>query len=69
VKLNLLIEIVGSPWSVGRGGEKIANSFNKYDLAEDMGYKIQRFHPDSILSCHVINWIKERLESLENGPD
>ncbi|MGL2958656.1 hypothetical protein, partial [Acinetobacter baumannii] len=28
VKLNLLIEIAGSPWAVGRGGTKIANSFN-----------------------------------------
>lgn len=35
VKLNLLIEIAGSSWAVGRGGKKIANSFNKYDLAED----------------------------------
>ncbi|MFW1981527.1 hypothetical protein, partial [Acinetobacter baumannii] len=33
VRLNLLIEIVGSPWSVGRGGKKIANAFSKYDLA------------------------------------
>jgi len=69
VKLNLLIEIVGSSWAVGRGGKKIANSFNKYDLAEDMDYKIERFHPDSILSGHVINWIKEQLKSLENGTD
>lgn len=69
VKLNLLIEIVGSPWSVGRGGKKIANSFNKYDLAEEIGYKIERFHPDSILSSHVINWIQGQLERLENGTD
>lgn len=69
VELNLLIEIVGSSWAVGRGGKKIANSFNKYDLAEDMDYKIERFHPDSILSGHVINWINEQLESLENGTD
>ncbi len=61
VKLNLLIEIVGSPWSVGRGGKKIANSFNKYHLAEYMGYKIEWFHPDSILSGHVIRWIKSKL--------
>jgi len=67
VKLNLLIEIVGSPWSVGRGGKKIANAFSKYDLAEDMEYKIERFHPDSILSGHVIDWIKCQLERLENG--
>ncbi len=69
VKLNLLIEIVGSPWAMGRGGKKIANAFSKYDLAEDMDYKIERFHPDSILSGHVINWIKEQLESSENGTD
>ncbi len=66
VKLNLLIEIVGSSWAVGRGGKKIANSFNKYDLAEDMDYKIERFHPDSILSGHVINWIKGQLENLDD---
>lgn len=69
VKLNLLIEIVGSPWSVGRGGKKIANAFSKYDLAEEMGYKIERFHPGSIFSGHVIDWIKGKLESLDNGTD
>lgn len=52
--------------AVGRGGKKIANSFNKYDLAEDMGYKIERFHPDSIFSGHVINWIKAQLERQED---
>lgn len=66
VKLNLLIEIVGSPWSVGRGGKKIANSFNKYDLAEDMGYKIIRFDPHAIESGQVINWIKGQLENLND---
>lgn len=69
VRLNLLIEIAGSSWAVGRGGKRIANSFNKYDFAEDIGYKIQRFHPDSILSGHVINWIKKQLERLEDGTD
>ncbi|WP_180102190.1 hypothetical protein [Acinetobacter sp. YH12126] len=69
VKLNLLIEIAGSPWSVGRGGRKIANSFNKYDLAEDMGYKIQRFEPHAIESGSVIRWIKSQLERLEDGTD
>lgn len=36
VKLGLLIEIAGSPWSVGRGGKKIANAFSKYDDAEEI---------------------------------
>ncbi|CAM2993934.1 hypothetical protein [Acinetobacter celticus] len=69
VKLKLLIEIAGSPWSVGRGGRKIANAFNKYDLAEDMGYRHIRFEPDHIESGYVIQWIKDQLERLEDGTD
>jgi len=69
VKLGLLIEIVGSPWAAGRCGKKIANAFSKYDLTEDMGYKIERFHPDSIFSGHVIGWIKSQLGKLEDGTD
>ncbi|WOE32162.1 MULTISPECIES: hypothetical protein [unclassified Acinetobacter] len=69
VKLNLLIEIVGSPWAVGRGGKKIANSFNKYDLAEDMGYRIERFDPHAIESGQVIRWITAQLERLDDGTD
>ena len=61
VKLNLLIEIAGSPWSVGRGGKKIANAFNKYDLAEEMGYTFVRFEPHAIESGDVIRWIKSHL--------
>lgn len=66
VKLNLLIEIAGSSWSVGRGGRKIANSFNKYDHAEEMGYKFERFEPSTIESGYVINWILGQLEVLED---
>ena len=69
VKLRLLIEIAGSPWSVGRGGRKIANAFNKYDLAEDMGYRHIRFEPDHIESGYVIQWIQGQLERLDNGTD
>jgi very-short-patch-repair endonuclease len=39
VKLRLLIEIAGSPWSDGRGGKKIANAYCKYNVAEEMGLK------------------------------
>ena len=69
VRLRLLIEIAGSPWSVGRGGRKIANAFNKYDLAEDMGYRHIRFEPDHIESGYVIQWIQDQLERLEDGTD
>ena len=69
VKLRLLIEIVGSPWSVGRGGKKIANAFCKYDFAEEMGYRHIRFEPDHIESGYVIQWIQDQLERLEDGTD
>lgn len=67
VKLRLLIEIAGSPWAVGRGGRKIANAFNKYDLAEDMGYTFERFEPHQIESGYAIRWIKSQLERIEDG--
>ena len=69
VKLRLLIEIAGSPWSVGRGGRKIANAFNKYDLAEEMGYTFVRLEPHQIESGYAINWIQGQLERLDNGTD
>ncbi|MEG1234457.1 MAG: hypothetical protein RSE18_11555 [Acinetobacter sp.] len=69
VKLRLLIEIAGSPWSVGRGGKKIANAFCKYDFSEEMGYRHIRFEPDHIESGYVIQWIKDQLERLDNGTD
>ena len=69
VRLRLLIEIAGSPWSVGRGGKKIANAFNKYDFAEEMGYTFVRFEPDHIESGYVIQWIQGQLKRLDNGKD
>lgn len=69
VKLRLLIEIEGGPWSGGRGG-KLANkawSLDRYDQAEELGYKIERFHPDAVLSGYVTNLIKNKLEAIENG--
>ena len=67
VKLNLLIEIAGSPWSVGRSGKKIANAFYKYDDAEEMGYTFVRLEPHQIESGYAINWIRSQLERLDNG--
>ncbi|MFV5661046.1 hypothetical protein VXR58_12665 [Acinetobacter pittii] len=67
VKLNLLIEIAGSPWSVGRGGRKIANSFCKYDLALDRGFVFERLEPHQIESGYAINWIKSELARIEDG--
>ncbi|EXC19404.1 hypothetical protein [Acinetobacter sp. 809848] len=69
VKLNLLIEIAGSPWAVGRGGTKIANSLSKYDLALDKGFKFERLEPHQIESSYAINWIKSELARIEDGSD
>jgi len=69
VKLYLLIEIAGSPWSVGRGGRKIANAMGKYDLALDKGYKFERLEPHQIESGYAINWIKSELARIEDGSD
>ena len=67
VKLNLLIEIAGSPWAVGRGGSKIANALCKYDLALDRGYVFERLEPHQIESGYAINWIKSELARIEDG--
>ena len=71
VKLRLLIEIVGGPWSGGRGGKLAmkAWSFDRYDVAEEMGYTFVRFEPDHIESGYVIQWIQSQLERLDNGTD
>ena len=66
VRLNLLIEIAGSPWSVGRGGKKIANAFSKYDDAEEMGYTFVRLEPHQIESGYAIRWIQGQLKRLED---
>ncbi len=69
IEHRILVEIAGGPWSGGRKG-KLKNkawSLDRYDQAEELGYKIERFHPDSVLSGYVINWIKSELERLEDG--
>ncbi|EMT0931060.1 hypothetical protein ABT260_003036 [Acinetobacter baumannii] len=71
IEHRILVEIAGGPWSGGRKG-KLSNkawSLDRYDQAEEMGYKIERFHPDSVLSGYVINWIKDELARIEDGAD
>ncbi|WP_151675757.1 hypothetical protein [Acinetobacter soli] len=68
VRLNLLIEIAGSSWAVGRGGKKVANSLLKHDSAKDAGFKFVRFEPCQIESGYAIDWIKSELARLEDGP-
>ena len=44
-------------------------AFKEMCLAEDMGYRIQRFEPHAIESGGVIRWIKSQLERIEDGTD
>lgn len=78
IEHRILIEIAGSPWSVGRGGRKIANSFNKYELAEDMGYSIVRLEsarsykikedgPLQVQACFAVQWLKDLKRHSFNG--
>ena len=69
VKLRLLIEIAGGPWSGGRSGKLMfkAWSLGKYDIAEEMGYTFVRLEPHQIESGYAINWIRSQLERLDNG--
>lgn len=69
VRLNLLIEIAGSSWAVGRGGKKVANSLWKHDSAIDAGFKFVRFEPCQIESGFAIDWIKSELARLEDESD
>ena len=71
VKLRLLIEIAGGPWSGGRGGKLAmkAWSLDRYDVAEEMGYTFVRLEPHQIESGYAINWIQGQLKRLEDGTD
>ena len=60
VKLRLLIEIEGGPWSGGRGG-KLANkawSLDRYDQAEEMGYRYHRFEVSDINMGRATTWLR-----------
>lgn len=64
VKKRLLIELIGSPWSGGRGGRLSSKAWNmgRYDEAEELGYRVKRFKPTAVESGHVITWILSLFE-------
>jgi len=80
VKLRLLIEIEGGPWSGGRRG-KLANkawSMDRYDHAEEMGYNVVRLEsasrykineagPLQIEFSHARQWLKHLKRHSFNG--
>ncbi|HCA4901620.1 hypothetical protein L2Z44_10605 [Acinetobacter baumannii] len=82
VKLRLLIEIAGGPWSGGRKG-KLKNkawSLDRYDVAEEMGYtvirieaaprfKINESGPLQIQAHFASQWLKNLKRQIFNGSD
>ncbi|WP_347454048.1 hypothetical protein [Acinetobacter thermotolerans] len=61
VGYRTLIEIAGGPWSGGRKG-KLANkawSVDKYDHAEEMGYRFIRFEISDIHSAIATRWLRD----------
>lgn len=69
VKLRLLIEIAGGPWSAGRKRKLISYDANREDAAYEMGYSIVCLEPHQIESGYAINWILSQLKRLKDGTD
>lgn len=55
-----LIEIAGGPWSGGRKGKLATKawSVDRYDHAEEMGYRFQQFVPADINMGRATAWLR-----------
>lgn len=55
-----LIEIAGGPWSGGRKGKLATKawSIDRYDHAEEMGYRYQRFETGDINMGRATAWLR-----------
>lgn len=82
VKLRLLIEIDGGPWSGGRKGKLAfkAWSLDKYDQVWEKGYTVARIEsssrykidesgPTQIDASHADQWLKSLKRQKFNEPD
>ena len=82
VKLRLLIEIEGGPWSGGRKGKLSTKawSMDRYDVAEEMGYTVVRLEaaprfkinesgPLQIQAHFASQWLKNLKRQIFNGAD
>lgn len=56
----ILIEIAGGPWSGGRKGKLATKawSMDRYDHAEEMGYRFQQFVPADINMGRATAWLR-----------
>lgn len=61
IEYRMLIEIAGGPWSGGRKGKLATKawSIDRYDHAEEMGYRFIRFEVSDISSSNrAIQWLR-----------
>lgn len=62
IEHRMLIEIAGGPWSGGRKSKLATKawSIDRYDHAEDMGYRYHRFEVSDISSSNrAIQWLRK----------
>ncbi|WP_216936227.1 MULTISPECIES: hypothetical protein [unclassified Acinetobacter] len=60
IEYRYLIEIAGGPWSGGRKGKLATKawSIDRYDHAEEMGYRYQRFEINDINMGRATKWLR-----------
>ena len=60
IEYRYLIEIAGGPWSGGRKGKLATKawSIDRYDHAEEMGYRYMRFEISDINSAIATRWLR-----------
>lgn len=68
IEYRMLIEIAGGPWSGGRKGKLATKawSIDRYDHAEEMGYRFQQFLPADINMGRATMWLRNLKASY--GP-
>lgn len=60
IEYRMLIEIAGGPWSGGRKGKLATKawSIDRYDHAEEMGYRYMRFETGDIYMGRATKWLR-----------
>ena len=60
IEYRMLIEIAGGPWSGGRKGKLATKawSIDRYDHAEEMGYRYMRFETSDINMGRATAWLR-----------
>lgn len=60
IEYRMLIEIAGGPWSGGRKGKLATKawSIDRYDQAEEMGYRYMRFETGDIYMGRATKWLR-----------